>query len=291
MQEEECCWNISTSVRLYGVLWIPDTPMNALILMVHGIGEHSGCYVRWAQKFVDQSIGFLAIDLRGHGRSTGKRGHATMKEMKNDLKMILKDVRKRIPKIPIVLYGHSMGGQVVLSYALDKGAKVQGVIASSPWLQLVKPPAKIMIRAAKILSRVAPSLTLTSGVKANQLAHDGMETKSTKTDPLMHKRISVKLFTDLLENGEHIMHSKHRLHIPLLLMHGSADQLTSYHASKMLANNAGKYTEYKQWKGMYHDLHNDTNNEAVFQYVMKWITKLVKNNGSIQNHRKLYRVA
>lgn len=291
MQTEECYWKISPRIKLYGKIWLPESPVRAMIIMVHGIGEHCGCYEHLAEKYADQFVGFLAFDLRGHGRSPGKRGHTTLKDIKNDLRTVIRNVRKKFPKVPVILYGHSMGGHAVLSYALDKKVKVQGIIASSPWLKLEHPPAVFLIKLAKAVSRILPSLTVQTGVTSDQLAKGETATKSTKTDPLMHKKISLKLFADLWENGEKILCSKHKLNIPLLLMHGKDDRLTSYQASKLFAQNAGKFTDFKAWKNMNHDLHNDQGNEAVFQYTLKWILRLVKNNGTIQNNSKMYRVA
>jgi alpha-beta hydrolase superfamily lysophospholipase len=263
--------------------------MNVLIVIVHGIGEHSGCYDEWVERFVLQSVGVLVFDLRGHGRSPGIRGHASINTIKDDLRAIIKNMHKKFPGVPIVLFGHSMGGHIVLSYAINKNVKVQGIIASSPWSKLVHPPSPLLIRLAKWASHVVPWLTVRTGIKADQLSQTGA--KSTKTDPLLHKKISVKLFTDLWTNSETILRNKHRLHIPLLLMHGTADPLTSYQASKSFAQNAGEYTTFKQWHGMRHNLLNDTGNEVVFQYVMKWLSKQIIENGTVQNSCKMYRIA
>ncbi len=292
MQIEEFYIDRPKSARLFVRQWLPDSDVCAIVIMVHGLGEHSGCYEQWAGRFVDQSVGFIAFDLRGHGRSSGKRGCATLDNMNDDLKFILKRIHKKYPGVPVFLYGHSMGGHIVLNYAIQKGVKVQGIIASSPWLRLVHPPPSWLIGlAASVGVHIFPSLTVKTGIKAEHLTHNGTGTRSTKTDPLMHKKISIKLFTDLWINSNVIMRNKHRLNVPLLLMHGKADQLTSYRASKSFAHNAGKYTEYKQWKGMGHDLLNDTNQEAVFQYALKWILRQVKNHGAVQNSSKMYRVA
>ncbi|MDR1171759.1 MAG: lysophospholipase [Bacteroidales bacterium] len=265
--------------------------MDALIIMVHGIGEHSDCYDKWAERFALQSVGFLAFDLRGHGHSPGIRGHASINVIKDDLRAIIKSMHKKFPGIPIVLFGHSMGGHIVLSYAIDKNVKVQGIIASSPWLKLVDPPSPLLIRIAEWASHIVPWLTVCTGIKSGQLSRNGVGTKSTETDPLLHKKISIKFFTDLWMNSETILRNKHRFNIPLLLMHGTADPLTSYQASKSFVQNAGEYTTFKQWRSMRHDLLNDTGNEVVFQYVMKWLSKKIIGNGVVQNNRKMYRVA
>ena len=291
MQIKDCCWKRPGSVELHGKLWLPDTPVGALIIMVHGIGEHSGCYDGVAEKFTSQSFGFLAFDLRGHGRSSGIRGHASINAIKNDLRAIIKTMRKKFPDVPIVLFGHSMGGHVVLNYAVDKKVKVQGVISSSPWLKLVKPPMPLLVIAARWGSRIVPWLTVRTGVRGNQLSQGATKKKSTKTDPLLHKKISIGFFSDLWTNSEMILHSKHRLNIPLLLMHGTADTLTSYQTSKSFAQNSGEFTTFKQWNDMHHDLLNDEGSEEVFRYVVKWLSKQIVKNGTVQNNHKMYCVA
>ena len=291
MQVKECYWKRPGSVELYGRLWIPDVPMDALVVMVHGVGEHSGCYDDVAEKFTLQSFGFLAFDLRGHGRSSGIRGHASINLINKDLRLIIKDMSKKFPNIPIILFGHSMGGHVVLNYAVGKKVKVQGVISSSPWLKLVKPPIPLLVMAAKWGSRITPWLTVRTGVRGNQLSQGTAKKKSTKTDPLLHKKISIGFFSDLWKNSKMIIQNKHRLNIPLLLMHGTADTLTSHQTSKSFAQNSGEFTTFKQWEGMHHDLLNDEGSEEVFRYVVKWLSKQIVKDGTVQNSRKMYCVA
>jgi alpha-beta hydrolase superfamily lysophospholipase len=291
MRVEKYCLKRSESVELYGKLTIPDGAMNALVIMVHGIGEHGGCYDEWAEKFALQSIGFLAFDLRGHGHSPGVRGHATARLIRDDLRMIIKNVQTKFPSVPIVLFGPSMGGNIVLNYIIGKDVEVQGIIASSPWLKLVHPPSSLLVWLAKWISYIVPWLTVSTGIRADQLSHEGVSAKSTKTDTLLHKKISIKLFTDLWKNSKMILRNKHKLNIPILLMHGTDDPLTSYQASKSFAQNTVGHVTFKKWREMRHDLLNDAGNEVVFQYVMKWLSKQIINNGTVQNNSKLYRIA
>ena len=274
-------------VDLYKKLWIPDGAMNALVIMVHGIGEHSGCYNNWAEKFVEHSTGFLAFDLRGHGKSPGVRGHASLRVIMDDLQAIIEDIQKKYPNISIFLLGNSMGGQIALNCAISENIKVQGIIASSPWLKLERPPSPILVWLARGASHIAPWFTVRTGVRADQLSTGGAGIKSTKTDPLLHKKISIKLFSDLWKNGDMLLRNRRRIHIPLLLMYGTADPLTSYHAGKSFVQNAGEYATFKQWNGMRHDLLNDADSEVVFQYVMKWLSKQMIENGTVPNSGKM----
>ncbi|MDR2036781.1 MAG: lysophospholipase [Bacteroidales bacterium] len=274
----------SKKIRLYVKQWLPDHDTDLVVIMVHGIGEYSGCYEHWAERFVAQSIGFVGFDLRGHGRSSGKRGHASLHQLMTDTRIVVKKINKACPHAVIILYGHSMGAHIALNYALTQGVKVQGIIASSPWLKLVRPPSPMLVNLARAGSSIFPSLTVKTGIKRDQLSSSEVQ-KSTKTDPLLHKKISIKLFTDLWKNGEIILKLKHRLNIPLLLMHGEDDPLVSCQASQAFANNAGAYTSFKLWKGMKHELLSDAENEAVFQHIIQWIMNVYK-NGNIQNNYK-----
>jgi len=243
--------------------------------MVHGIGEHSGCYDEWAQRFVFQSVGFVVFDLRGHGHSPGVRGHAAIRWIRDDIRMIIKNVRDRFSSIPVVLFGHSMGGNIVLNFLVEENIEFQGVIASSPWLKLVLPPSSVLVWVAKWASYIVPWLTVPTGIKADQLSNDEVRVKSTKTDPFLHKKISIKLFSDLWKSSEMLLNNEHRLNIPLLLMHATADPLTSFQATESFAQNAGGNITFKEWHEMRHDLLNDAGNEVVFQYVIKWLSNQI----------------
>jgi len=276
MQVEECFWKRSESVELYGKLFVPDGSVNALMIIVHGIGQHSGCYDEWAEKFAMQSIGVLSFDLRGHGRSPGIRGHASIRVIKDDLKAIIANMRQKFTDIPIVLFGHSMGGHIVLSYVVDENDEVlQGVVASSPWLKLVRPPSTLLVKTAKWASRITPWLTVHTGIRAEQLSQGGIGTKSTKKDPLLHKKISIKLFTDLYANSELLLRNKYLLNTPILVMHGTSDTLVSCKASKSFARKNRKMITFRKWSKMHHDLLNDTGKDMVFRFVMFWLSNNV----------------
>ena len=285
---ENCRWKRSKSVELFGKLWIPDSEMSALVVMVHGIGEHSECYDEWAERFIGQSVGFLAFDLRGHGRSSGMRGHASLHAIKDDLQTIIEDMRRKFADIPIVLLGYSMGGSIVLRYAIEKNVMVQGIIASSPWLELAHPPPHLLIWLAKLASHIVPWLTVHTGIRADQLSQENNpRRKTTKTDPMLHKKISIKLFTDLWTNSKIICHNKYQPEIPGLLMHGTADTLVSFKAAKSFAKRNKKYIYLKKWKKMRHDLLNDTGSEMIFRYIIHWLSRNIITNGTVQNNRKL----
>ena len=294
MKVDEFLWKRSKSVELYGKLCTPtDASMNVLVVVVHGLSEHTDCYDDLAEKFTAQSVGVFTFDLRGHGLSSGRRGHTSIRNTTDDLQLVIENMHQRFPDVPIVLFGHSLGGHIVLHYAVNRNINVQGIIASSPWLKLANPPSPLIVGLAKWASYVIPWFTVRVGIKAEQLAIDGVGVRSAKTDPLLHQKISVKLFSDMWTNAKTMRCSRRRIEIPLLVMHGTADSLTSHLASKSFVQNAGENAVFKQWHDMYHDLLNDIRSEVVFRYMMKWLLKQIidKENGTVQNRRKMYRIA
>ena len=288
MQVKEFRWKRSEKVELYGKLFVPEDSVNALIIFVHGIGQHCGCFDEWAEMFAMQSYGVLTFDLRGHGRSPGIRGHTTINIIKDDIYFIINNMRQQFPDIPFILFGHSMGGQIALSIAVDKNADIQGFIASSPWLKLVRPPSSLWLKLGKWASHVAPWITIRTGIKANQLSQDGVSVKSSKKDPLLHKKISIKLFSELYANGEILLRGKHDLDTPFLVMHGTSDTLVSIKASKLFARKnrkSRKQINFRKWTKMHHDLLHDVGKDMIFRFVIYWLSWNVtrKKNNSEQS--------
>jgi alpha-beta hydrolase superfamily lysophospholipase len=280
MQIEEFYWG-KTKTTLYGKQSFPDAGADTVIIMLHGLGEHSGCYEHWAEKFVQQSFGWVIFDWRGHGRSCGKRGHTTLKELNSDLRAVIQRVRAAHPVARLILYGHSMGAHIALDYAMAGGKYVDGIIASSPWLEMLQAPPDFLVRLGVVAARIFPSWTVATGIKSEQLTQYGGG-KTSKTDPLIHKRISIKLFSDLFRHSEVLMQNQQWPDVPLLLMHGTSDHLISYRSCVSVARHIG-LPACKIWEGMGHDLHNEIDNKAVFQYVLKWIQQIPE-HGAVPNH-------
>ena len=281
----EKCSFVAFIIVMYGKLFTPsNAPLNALVIVIHGIGEHCGCYDELAEKFAAQSVGVFSFDLRGHGHSPGRRGHTSIENIKDDLRFVIDIMRQKFLDVPVVLFGHSLGAHIALSYAIDGNVNVQGIIASSPWLKMVKPPSSMLVGLAKWTSPVLPWITVKTGIKAAQLAQGGVGVRSSKNDPLLHKKISIKLFSDLWTNSKTILCNPYRIKIPLLVMHGTADPLTSYHTSESFVQNVGEYATFKPWNDKRHNLLNDIGSEEVFQYMMKWLSQIFNFQWNCSEH-------
>jgi len=259
---------------LFAREWKPEGKITGVICIVHGLGEHSGRYKEFAETFTAQGYSVIGFDLRGHGRSFGKRGHVDgYNILMNDINCLVNMALELYPDFPCFLYGHSMGGNLVLNYALRRNPAISGVIASAPWLNLTSPPAKPLLIITSILNRIYPSLSLPNGLKSTDLCHETKVQSDYQQDPLTHHKISVRLFKIMHDSGLWAIEHAREFPLPLLIMHGTADKVTSLEGSKRFAEQVRECT-FKKWHGLYHELHNEQEKKAVLEYVLDWLKKI-----------------
>jgi alpha-beta hydrolase superfamily lysophospholipase len=258
-----------------GVISSPGENVKALIFLVHGLGEHTGRYDHWIKAFSSRGIGMAALDLPGHGKSDGRRGHIRNYKVINELiEMMLIQYRKTFPGIPLFLYGHSLGGGMVLQYILKKKPAIRGAVISSPWLKLSFEPEKSKLLLASVMQHILPSLTQPSGLKVDHLSHDPEIVRKYVDDPLVHDRISVSLFHSAVSAGSYCLANSALLSVPALIIHGADDKITSPEASRQFASSAEK-AELKIWESGFHELHNETFKDEVLSYIADWIGKKI----------------
>src|ERR1035437_1620239 len=178
---------LSNGQILNGMIISPGEHTKAVIIMVHGLGEHIQRYLTWAGLFKNEGIGFIGVDLPGHGRSQGRRGNIQSYLLTGEmLDILLESCRKTFPGCPIYIYGHSLGGGIVLEYLLKKNPKIKGAIVTSPWLRLTLQPPKNKLILAAIMKNLVPGLVQASGLNVNYISHDGGEVEKYIKDPLVH---------------------------------------------------------------------------------------------------------
>lgn len=264
---------LSNGQLLNGLIQSPGENPEGVILLVHGIGEHVRRYNHWAGLFRNENFAFAALDLPGHGKSDGGRGK--IKNYSNVYELIdllLKTASRTFPGVPLYLYGHSMGGGIVLDYTLRFHPKVKGVIATSPWLRLSFEPPKYKVLLADALKTVIPGLVQSSGLKTVHLSHERTVVDVYDRDPLVHGKISVAFFSGATSSAKFALAHASELKVPLLLVHGSDDMICSPEGSREFASKT-PLAELKIWEGGYHELHNEPFREDVFRFILGWIRK------------------
>lgn len=272
MESSEWMWNAGDGLALYARGWAPEKP-KAVVCLIHGHGEHVGRYEHVAEALTGQGYALLGFDLRGHGRSGGPRGHTpSLEALLEDIDLFWAQVDQRYPGRPRFLYGHSMGGNLVINYALRRHPDLRGVVATGPWLELAFQPPAVQVALGKLMNRLFPAFTQESGLETKALSHDARVVEAYEKDPLVHSKISARLFVSVYEAGRWAMQHASDFPLPLLLMHGEADRITSAEASRRFAAAvpSGRCT-LRIWPGLYHEIHNEPEKEQVLQVLLDWL--------------------
>jgi alpha-beta hydrolase superfamily lysophospholipase len=256
---------------LRGIISSPGEHAKAVIILVHGIGEHIGRYDHWIKKFNDRGFAFVGLDLPGHGKSDGKRGHIRNYSYTDEmLDTLIREYSKTFPGLPIFLYGHSLGGGIILDYLIRNDPNVKGAVVTSPYLRLAFEPPKIKMVLASVMENILPSLVQPNGLVVEHISHDPAVVTNYRNDPMVHDRISVSLFINATNAAAHSLTHAENLRIPLLLIHGSEDKLTSPGGSREFASKCNHAT-LKIWDNGYHELHNEPFKDLVFSYIADWL--------------------
>lgn len=273
MQERQFSWKSKDGTLINAVEWKVDEP-KFLICLVHGMGEHIMRYRHFAQYFNKKGGTVIGYDQRGHGQSGGKKGHSPSYEMLiEEVSRLMVAGETTYPDIPVFLYGHSMGGALVMNYGLQHHPNVKGIIASAPWIALGFKPSSFKIILGKTMRSILPGLVQPSGLDPEMISTDKAEVEKYIADPLVHDKISVGAGMALMEAGEKLEKYNGSYPVPLLIMHGDADKITSFEASQQFSESVDN-TTFKSWPGMYHEIHNETSKIQVFDYTYQWMKQL-----------------
>jgi alpha-beta hydrolase superfamily lysophospholipase len=215
----------------------------------------------------------MGFDLRGHGRSDGLRGDAPSYEtLLTDVDALMHWVQTSHPRLPVFLYGHSLGGGLVLNYALRRTPRVRGVIASSPWLRTVVELTPLQAFLSRTVAPIFPTMRQKWG-PPSALSRDQEIGGAFERDPLAHGLISARMYLECARAGEWALEHANAFPAPLLLMHGTADRLTSWKASQVFAQRAGRRVTWRKWEGFYHELHNEAEGDQVRKVVLNWMKR------------------
>lgn len=268
-------WKTKDGEKIFSQKWLADGASKAILILVHGLGEHIGRYNHVAKFFNQHQISIYGFDHRGHGKSSGKRGHIGSNELfMTDITTMIDLAKKDNPGIPIFLYGHSLGGNMVLYYSLFKKPDIKGVISTSPGLGTGEPIPIVKLFAAKILKTLFPAMNMDNGLDVNNLSHDPQVIMDYQEDPLVHPKISAKLAMDMLSNGEWNIENAYKFTLPLLLLQGGEDHIVNLEKTKEFAAKVpDSLITFKIFPELYHELHNEYQQDQVFNFMLDWVNQ------------------
>lgn len=259
-------------------------PPRAVVLIVHGLGEHACRYDHVARQLLDWGFAVRAYDQRGHGESGGARGGLSSETLLlEDLAEVVDDTRqraRRLPRVgkptdplPLILLGHSLGGLVVGRFVSLQLRPVEGLVMSSPALDPgLNALQKLMLA---VVPSVAPNLRVNNGLKPEYISHDSQVVKKYLADPLVHAKVSARLAQFIATAGPATVAAASTWATPTLLMYAGADKLVNPAGSRAFAeaagrNSAGMVTS-RCFDALYHELFNELDATPVFATLKAWL--------------------
>jgi len=255
--------------------WRPEGASAAVLAVIHGYGEHGGRYRGLAEHMAAGGYALHVYDLRGHGRSAGRRGHlGRFTDYLDDTAVFLDAVREEQPGRPLYLLGHSLGGLIAAAYVEDRPADaLAGLILSSPFLRLGMPVPPLKLGAARLLSLVAPAVNVGNTLDPAGLSHDQEVVRAYGTDPLNHHVATARWAAEVVAAQSAALSAAGSIRLPFLLLYGDADAVADPDASRELFAGAGSVDKTVHcYGGFYHEIFNETGRDAVFADLAAWLS-------------------
>jgi len=260
---------------LYGRSWAPAASPRAAILVVHGLGEHSGRHASTAAVLAGAGFAVHAIDYRGHGRSEGRRVHVDdVDDYVADVQAGLTEARRRSPGVSVFLLGHSQGGLVGLKLALDHPAAVDGLVVTSPFLAVhpASRPSSAVRAMARVLVRVAPRVPMPTKIDVTLLSRDTTVGEAYARDPLVSHAASAGWLRAIGQAQREVRARARELSVPTLLMASGSDRLVDPEVTRMFVRDTDpEAVEFVWWDGFYHEMLNDLGREQVLARIVGWL--------------------
>lgn len=268
----------SDGLSLHTVSWLPEGTPRAAVLLVHGIGEHSGRYSHVAARLNAEGLAVYGLDHRGHGQSQGERCYFERFEaVLADLKQFADHIRTEQPGRKLFIYGHSLGALISLRFLQTYPGVADGAVLSGCPLAVETTQPKALIAAAQVLNALAPRLAISKPLPSSTLSRDEAVGRAYDADALVyHGSISVRMGYHIVMQSRAGVAALGALRLPLFVYHGAADEICPPPGSQMLYDGAAAADKtLKWWPEMRHECHNEIGKEAVLDAVAAWITARV----------------
>ncbi|WP_346292837.1 lysophospholipase [Sphaerothrix gracilis] len=271
---QDSYFTAARGTQLYYQVWRP-AEIRGIVVLVHGIGEHSGRYESLTTALTKANFLVASFDHPGHGRSPGTRGHIQRwQDYGTNLGLFLQLIRQDYPQAPLFLYGHSLGALIVVDYSLQCQALTGLIISGMPVCPAGRFGNPVLIAIARLLSQIWPTLTFKTKLDATLLSRDSGRRQQYACDPLVHSAVSVRWGAESLKAIERIKYQAPKVSCPVLMLHGEADQISLLEPACQYFNRLGAADKtLKIYAGGYHEPHNDLEREQVVQDLLDWLER------------------
>lgn len=266
---------IDRDTRLPGRAWCAERP-RALIAVVHGLGEHSGRYAALAGALVHRRFTVVALDLPGHGEAPGGRGDAPSWTMLRDqcispMFTVTRGIPGQPPDLPVVLLGHSLGAVLALDYALAHPKTLLALVLSAPAVKTTPPPAW-KVGLARLAHAVAPGMGFSNGIDSRAISRDPEVLAFRAADPLVHGKITPRVFFGFEEARARVQADARRLQVPTLILQGAADRVANPQGALELNGHAPHgMVRLFTYRDGYHEVFNDLDRDRAIQDLTGWL--------------------
>lgn len=273
MKHQEGTFKGIRGETIYYQSWLPEGEPRAILLIVHGLAEHSGRYANVVNRFVPLGYAVYGVDHVGHGKSSGTRVFVERFEDYTDtLKTYFKLIRDRQPAKPVFLLGHSLGGLIGVVYLLDHQAEVTGAVLSGPAVKIKDDVSRSFILLGKMISVLMPKAGV-MGLDAEGVSRDPAVVQAYVNDPLVYRgKVTARLSAELVKAIRRVHAEASSIRLPILILQGSADRLVDPKGAQMLYDAVSSVDKaIKTYDGLYHEVYNEPERDQVLGDVEAWL--------------------
>jgi len=259
--------------NLYYQCWLPSNEPKAVLLVAHGLAEHSGRYINIVNHFVPKGYAVYGFDQRGHGKSQGQRGYVErFSHFVSDLKTFSGIIRSKHRDAKIFIVGHSVGGTIATAYAVHYQDEFDGLVLSGATLKVGASVSSGLIIVARVLSLLLPKMGL-DVIDASAISQDKTVVDAYVDDPLVYRgKIRARLGAELIKAIQILLPQMSKIYLPILIMHGTADRLSDPRGSEILYDRVSSRNKtLKLYDGFYHEIFNEPGREQVFEDMEAWL--------------------
>jgi alpha-beta hydrolase superfamily lysophospholipase len=264
---------------IYFQYWEPETAPSAVLLVAHGAGEHSARYQKLARFFVGYGFAVTVLDHNGHGLSDGVPGHVNaFEDYLYDLQTFHRLMAERFAGVPMFLLGHSMGGLIGSVYLLQHQNEFVGAVLSGAAITTELKPGPVQMFLLKLLAVLTPRLGMMK-LDPRGVSRDPEVVRSYVEDPLVHHgKMSARMLRELFAGMNTIQSGAPGITLPMLILHGEADEMTAAQGSRFLYEHiSSRHKTLKLYPGLYHEIFNEPERLAVLEEVFRWCEERLRN--------------
>lgn len=261
-----------TQDGLYFRSWEIETP-KAAIMLIHGLGEHCQRYDHVAEIFNNAGYALYSMDLPGHGRSEGPRGHLQSFGVFQQAALSLtQSLQAKYPNLPRFILGHSMGGLIVSRFLLDHQSEFDGALLSGAAIQSPQEPPAWQVSLIKGIAKLFPAARMLQ-LDASGISRDAKVVEKYMNDPLVSKeKLSARFLVEMTNTMEEVKQRANNITLPMLIMHGSDDLMTATSGSRLLHDRCGSTDkQLRLYEGLYHEIFNEPEQNMVLDEVVTWL--------------------